>query len=504
MADASISFNQIPETVRTPFVYVEFDPSKAMQGPSQQPYRNLIIGQRLPAGEVAALIPTRVTNAAQAAKYFGEGSMLHRMCAALLAGNNWTETHAIALDDDDAGQAATGSMTLGGAVTASGTLSVYIAGSRIRVPVIAGAAVADIAADLAAAINAKTTLPVTAAVDGVTQEQVNITARHKGEVGNSIDVRLNYFDGEELPKGLTVAFSPDSGTSGSPTPPEEVAAAVAGAAAYYGNIDPARPFQTLPLDVVMPPRDDQPGMRLAGGTANPEVDGIWAAIGEEQYNILAAPYTDAYNLESIKTELADRWGPIRMNEGLAFLGAYGAHTELGTLGDAHNSPHLSIMGTGGPFTRQERNLLLYDGVSTTITDANGQVLIERLITTYKESAFGAEDIAYLDVNTVLTLGYLRADFRDYLLRKYPRHKLADDGTRYAPGQAIVTPKLIKSECYVWFRMMEFRGLVEGFDQFKQDLIVSRHDSDPCRLDIYLPPDLINQLRVTAVQLGFRL
>mgnify|MGYP007100072004 CR=1 FL=1 len=117
---------------------------------------------------------------------------------------------------------------------------------------------------------------------------------------------------------------------------------------------------------------------------------------------------------------------------------------------------------------------------------------------------GADDSSYRDVNTILTLSYLRYDFRNYLLRKYPRHKLANDGTKFGAGQAIVTPKLIKAECVNKFREWENIGLVENIDQFKRDLIVERNVSDPNRLDILLPPDLVNQLMVIGTQVSFRL
>ena len=55
-----------------------------------------------------------------------------------------------------------------------------------------------------------------------------------------------------------------------------------------------------------------------------------------------------------------------------------------------------------------------------------------------------------------------------------------------------------------FRQWEEQGLVEGIDQFKADLIVERNISDVNRLDFMLPPDLINQLRVTGVKIGFLL
>ena len=488
-----ISFNEIPTNVRVPFVYVEFDSSRAVQGAALMPYRCLVIGQKLAAGTVAALVPTRVTSAAQGATYFGKGSMLAAMLEAQLANNNLTETWAVALADDAAGNEAVGSIAVGG-VVAAGTIALYIAGRRLRIGVTAGQTLAQIATAIAAAITADTSLPVTAAVDGEVTTKVNVTARHKGEAGNGIDIRHSYFDGEDLPTGLTLTI----------------------------------------VDMV-------------GGTANPDIADVWAVIGDEHYNVITMPYTDAANLVALETELADRWGPLRMIEGMAFAAARGTHSELGTLGDSRNSPHLSVMNAAASptppyewaaavagvvayygnidparpfqtlpikgvlaprvedrFTMQENNLLLYDGISTHSVDAGGVVRIQRLITTYKVNAQGAEDIAYLDVTTPLTLAYLRYDFRNYILRKYPRHKLADDGTIYGVGQAVITPKVGRAEAIARFRLWESMALVEGGDQFKADLICERNDKDPNRLDWMLPPDLVNQFVIGGVQIGFLL
>jgi phage tail sheath gpL-like len=99
---------------------------------------------------------------------------------------------------------------------------------------------------------------------------------------------------------------------------------------------------------------------------------------------------------------------------------------------------------------------------------------------------------------------LRFDFRTLMQTKYPRHKLADDATAFGAGQEVMTPQLGKAEALNWFRNNEERGLVENFDQFKADLVVVRNIPDPDRLDFLLPPDLINQLIVTAAQIQFRL
>ena len=82
----------------------------------------------------------------------------------------------------------------------------------------------------------------------------------------------------------------------------------------------------------------------------------------------------------------------------------------------------------------EELLLLRDGISTFTVDPGGMVRIRRLVTTYQVSPNGADDISYLDLTTILTLGYLRYDWRNLVARKYPRHKLAIDGTAFGAGQ----------------------------------------------------------------------
>ena len=156
------------------------------------------------------------------------------------------------------------------------------------------------------------------------------------------------------------------------------------------------------------------------------------------------------------------------------------------------------------FIFTERDQILKAGGSTYSKDSGGVVRIERLRTTRIENAFSAADESLADLNPKLTLSFLRFDFRNMMLTKYPRHKLANDGTRFSAGQAIITPSGGKAEAVAKFRQWEELGLVEGGSQFKRDLIVERNASDPNRLDFLLPPDLVNQLRVSGVQIAFLL
>ncbi len=487
------SFNSIPSNLRIPFVAVEFDSSKAQQGPALLAYKALIIGQKLATGTATADTLVRCTSVDQAITLGGRGSMLHRQALGWFAANKATELWLGVLADNGAGVAATGTIVVTGPATATGTIVLYVGGERVTVGVNSGDASTVIATAIAAAITALPDLPVTASAAIST---VTITHRQKGTVGNSYDVRINFRDGDALPAGVTLAIT-----------------------------------------------------ALSGGATNPVLTTLIAAMADMWFQIISHPYTDATNLGAIEAEMAARSGPMRQQQGLAITSASGTFSALTTLGAARNSPHSMIVAQPGqtvlttpiefaaevagvmalaaaadpgrPFqtlalsraiapaetdqwSPDERNLMLFDGISTTKRAAGGVVQLERMITTYQTSPAGADDTAYLDATTVLTLLYLRYSFRTRMQLRYPRHKLANDGVKFGAGQFVITPKLGKAEAIAWFREMEELALVEGFDQFKRDLEVVRSASDPNRLEFMLPSDLINQLVVTAAQIQFRL
>lgn len=69
---------------------------------------------------------------------------------------------------------------------------------------------------------------------------------------------------------------------------------------------------------------------------------------------------------------------------------------------------------------------------------------------------------------------------------------------------MVTPSIIRAELIAEYQKLEEKALVENLDAFKQKLIVERNADDPNRIDVLLPPDLVNQLRIFAVLAQFRL
>jgi phage tail sheath gpL-like len=141
----SISFNNIPNSIRVPGSYVEFDNSRALRGLNDWPARVLIMGQRLTTGSIAQGVPIRVIDAAQARTFFGRGSNLAHMFEAWFANLSLVEVFGIAMDDVGAGVAATGTIVVTGTATATGVIALMIGGRRVEVTVTSGQAAAAIA-----------------------------------------------------------------------------------------------------------------------------------------------------------------------------------------------------------------------------------------------------------------------------------------------------------------------------------------------------------------------
>jgi phage tail sheath gpL-like len=487
-----ISFTTIPINILTPGQYVEFDSSRAAQGLSVMPHKILVIAPRLTPGSATALMPTPVRSSADGEQLAGRGSIGAAMLAAVKRANPYTDLVMIGVSDAAGGVAATGTLTVTGPATGSGALQIYIAGTRVSVAIASADAANAMATAIAAAINADSSLPVTAAA---VANVVTLTARNKGTVGNDIDLRLNYNTGDTTPPGVAVAV-----------------------------------------------------VAMANGATNPDLTIVLAALGDTHYHTVIMPWTDSTNLALLEAWLATRWDGMTMKEAHAFASIGGSYSNGTTVAAGRNSPFLSLMpsqrspsppwivasvlgavdagqaqspsdsnrprqslplvGVLPPretdrYTRTERNTHLANGAATFLVDDGGVCRIERVVTTYK-TAGGVPDTAFQDVEILRGLAYMRYSLRQRIALRFPRHKLADNGTRIAPGQAIVTPDMIRDEeialAQDWFDV----GLIENLEQFNRDVIVERNQIDRNRVDSIIPPDCVNGFRVFAGKIEFRL
>lgn len=488
----SVSFSYLPQNLRVPLFWVEFDNSQA--GVNQDTQRALLIGISAVSNPVA---PVYIASVAQAISLFGQGSMLHRMVAAYRANDPFGELWALPVANPSGGAIATGSIVVTGPATAAGTLALYVAGQLVQVPVASGDSATVIAASIATALNAAADLPVSATSSTGT---VTVTSDLKGVAQNGIDLRLNYLStlgGEALPAGVTVAIT-----------------------------------------------------ALSGGTGTADLSGVAAALGDVDYDFIISGFSDTSSLTTLATIMADnagRWGYASQLYGHVFAAAVDTSANLLTLGASRNNQHttiwgsyhlptptwefaaamtaavipslkadparplqtLSVNGVLAPapvdrFTKTVQQSLLTTGIALPSYARDGSVSVLRAVTTYQLNKFGQADQSYLDVETLFTLMAVTRRLRAAVTQKFPRSKLADDGTRLGFGQPVVTPSIIRGEMIAQYATMGQDGLTENTDAFAKGLIVIRNDQDPSRADVLFDPYLVSGLRIFAVLNQFRL
>lgn len=487
----AVGFSQIPSSLLVPLFYAEIDPSRA--GGGQPTQRMLLIGQSTLS---LASMPRVVANYAQAAALFGPHSMLARMVAKVRENDTFGEVWCLNVADGTSAAAATGTITVGGPSTAAGTLFLYVGGRLVTVAVASGATANTIATAIGAAINAASPMAVTASVSSAV---VTLTARHPGLAGNDIDIRANYrgsAGGEATPAGVTLTIA-----------------------------------------------------AMSGGTVDPDLSVLDGLLADEAYDFIVTPYTATTQLDQLRALMNDqagRWAWSRQVFGHVFGYKRDTAANLLTFGAGRNDQHVAVAGwndsptppdeaaaalaavvaasvradparplqtlvvngvlappRGSRFTFAEKQSLLASGVAQLVAGDDGTVSILRMVTTYRQNAFGQTDRSYLDVETLFTLADVIRRLRGVVTTKFGRSKLASNGTRFGPGQPIVTPNIIRAELIAQYAQLERLGLVENAEGFAANLVVERDENDPSRVNVLYPPDLINGLRVFATLAQFR-
>ncbi|HWH86356.1 MAG TPA: phage tail sheath subtilisin-like domain-containing protein [Pseudomonas sp.] len=490
-----ISFDGIPDNTRTPGAFMEIDHTQA-GGVGTEQHRLLLIGQRNASSTGVLHEAVRMGSQAddQAATLWGAGSMLHSMAKAARAANANVDIWAVALDTSASGNdAATGLIRFtDGTALENGMVNLYIAGTAVRIPVSVGDTSDDLAWELTVKINGMPELPVRAtySTGNVGAADCSLQCKWAGAIGNLVTIRLNHYSGETTPAGVvitTTAFLQEGN----------------------GLID-----------------------------ITPALDAIVA----QQYYSIACPFIDPDTLVELETEMDRRYGPMVSKTGHVFNVLNAPHSALTSFGNSRNSPHLSTLGGWGfltapwvigavwatvveyygsqdparPFTtlplpgvlaphekdlfdREERNQLLYDGISTFTVSQSGQVLIEQVITNYQVNSYNLPDEAYLKLNTKWTVDYMRERFCNAVVAAFPRYKLGDYS---APGQPVATVESVRGVLVAEAIKLNNEGLLEDLENFKATLIVQRSTTNKNRINAVLSPNLVNQFDIFVGSIKF--
>ena len=505
-----ISFSIVPASILQPLFYAEVSNSKAAGGTTSRP--TLLIGQALGTG-FTANVPARLFGLGTANTLYRPGSHLARMVKVYMDADPNAEIWCLPVADNGTTKAAK-TITLVGTSTAAGTLNLYIAGQKLAISVATNKTASQIGDLIAAALGIDeaaahalgSTYPVTAVN---TSGAVALTARNAGTLGNQIDVRCNYLGdaaSEFYPAGITITELPN-GTY----------------------------------------------VSLTGGATDPTLTTAIANMGDKRFSYIGHGYGvsgSGLPVTLLKAEMADstagRWGPMRRVYGGCYSGIRGTATALAAI-TLPNDPHACFVGIEGTPTPpwelgamyaaraagsfrndparplntlelvgclppwdmdqmvwSEREQLLGLGYTTTFVDSSGTVRIQRAVTSYTTTSLGTADASYRDATTPATLDYLLTELENIVAAKYSRVKLVSDGTQVGPGQAVVTPSMIKAEIVAAYRKWERLAIVENTDTFARLLVVERNEADPNRVDVLFPPDLANSLHILAVLNEFRL
>ena len=492
----TIPFKNIPGNLRVPLFYAELDASRANTAARAQ--RALLIGQKTAAGTLVPNVPIVSQSQSDATAAAGPGSVLAGMVHAYRRNDPTGEAWLLPLNDDGAAQAASGTITFSGATTATGTLALYVAGILVSTALASAQTPVQVATTVTAMINASPNVPVVATTAaGV----VTLTAQNKGELGNDIDVRVNYkgvAGGENTPAGLGVAIA-----------------------------------------------------AMAGGNTNPVLTTALANLQDTAFDFIVCSLTDTASLAAIAALLNDatgRWSWTSQVYGHCFVAKRGTAGTGAAFATALNNQHITAVafadspspswkwaaafaGTAAVSLRADpglplqtltvagilapplasrfsllirNNTLLYGGCATWTVDAGNNVVIENMITTYVLNPQGQADDSYLEIETLFLLMFVLRRMSEVVSAKYSRRKLAADGVRLLPGSNVVTPSIIKADVIATYRQLEAEGMVQGATEFAAGLVVEKDRDNPNRVNVLWPAVLINQLRTFALLAQFRL
>lgn len=482
----TVSFQGMPSANRVPGTFVEVDGSQALGVQAPDPHRVLIIGIRLSTGTALEGEIKQIIGQLDGDALFGANSQLAAMTRAFKRVNTTAKVYAMAMNEAAGGVVAAGSFAFTGTSTKEGTLTARIGDTRVSVLLPLGSTATQTATALSTAINAAARIPM---VSSPTTGTVAVTARHKGTHGNEVSIAV-----EALPVGITVVT-------------------------------------TQPVS----------------GATDPDLNTAVTALDEDKYDTIITGITNATNMLVLENEMARRWGPLVKQPGMVIAGKYGTQGALTTYGDARNSQFSCVIGSGlsptppwvfaaqaagrdaqrcdssnpnrprngltlpdceapsktNVFDAAQRNLLLFDGISTYKTDQSGRVSIERLVTTYQVNGAAQSDATYLAMETQRNLARLYQEVLT-LGSKYGDYLLAPDGSTAEPGSPVVTPALFRGEMIALNDSWGRRALTKDAIGFANDLIVEINPTDVERLDVQLAPRLVGGLVTLAVKISFQL
>lgn len=444
--------------ISQPDVTVNIIPAAVEVGNS--PQRTLIVGQMLSGTATAGALTKDIQNSNNENALFGESSLIAAGVRAFKRINRESRIDAIALADNGAGTAATGSVVFANNATAAGTITIYIGSKKYHkyeVVVSVGDTPTEIGDAFEALVTADTKAMVSASN---TTGTVTLTANHKGSEGNDIGIAYE-IDGVTA---TTVTLTAMNSGAGDPS-----------LTALFDVIENQR-YQTIiwPGSYDTDTLTDELQARF--NVTNDVLDGVGVmgkidtfanlksfVTGRNQQTLipilnrlltgathkggamLEHPYLVASQLAAIRS--------LRLTEDANIaqytISTNGARDSFG--GTALASfpyfntpfPYLSLIEPGDGFSREEIEQL-HDAGGSVIGNniANTDVIAGEIVTTYKTDVAGNVDPSFKYLNYVDTASNAREYFFNNLRKRFAQSRLTEGDL--VPNRAIANRQVVES------------------------------------------------------------
>jgi phage tail sheath gpL-like len=436
--------------------------------------------------------PIQVLTKTKAAEQCGYGSPLAIMAEAFLSINKTEECWLLPVAEPENGVKWKKTFTVTVDQAGAGTVDILINGKLLSAGVSAGATAGQVASAIVAAINSQDNIPVEATADSETVGLVTVSSLVKGLTGNRNTVSM--------------------------------ASAASGVAVEGGAV-------TL-------------------GTQAAELESLFAGLGGTRYWFVS-DLDDPKNIKDLADELESRYGATRQIGGRAYIalsGDVGSATEPGSVlaqAEGVNSPHIILiprlnnpqlpcewaarfaatamriladdpaantydaqvngLSAGEEIGFDTRQKLLEAGIVTWRLDPVGNVLIERLVTSYTENTDGGRDTSYLDIQVVETVDAVRDYINATAKKQFKKWKLASTEENFGSGAKVMTPGVFRSFLAALYQdvFIKEKQWCQNFDAYKNSILVEVMAGSKTRLQYHHEPELIGQFLTGAGLLQFK-
>lgn len=465
----------------------------------------LIIAPKLAAGTWTAGVKYPVTSENDVISGAGAGSWAHTMTREFLVGNRQSRLFVMPVAPTSGGTpvAATATRTVSGTPTASGYVDVFIMGEQIRYVFGTSDTPTTIAAGLAALVNGRTWLPVTAtsSVGGLI-----LTCKTAGASGNN-----SIFVVTQADAGKGITWSAESGYLASGA--DGTTTETANYATCLNNL-----LSDSSYYLVLAANDS---------TTLAALNSHLAACAEPKVGLRKRGIVGYNGTKSSATALAtarnyERLHIVAQNNSYYTPGTmaamYAAVTALLESQDPTNVPIGFSDGAfnikSSPFvadwfTQTDINDLLTDGVIPIQSKVTGGAIVDGVTTRSKDSTKTYDDTRALYQERVSLCDYIAAEILSLYALTYAGKKLQADtkldngavdlNQDYPPG--VVKPQMVRDLFKGRIRFWEKNALIQEGDKAIKALDVSISSVNSQRLNVRLDLKTVSHVRQLAATIN---